>query len=195
MGLLTAPQKAAIADDPVYRQVWYIAVPVASGSPNFVLTAIHDDDGGPYCVIDPGNREMSAYNVTMKEPGKLSSGLYRVVLDNSDGEFYPGGENWKYRDYDGNLIYQANNVECRIYHYVYVRVDGAWSSLSFLGYVGRINQIDYDDDRKTATLTATMPTAVDLETEQELNDYTAIAIDCTGLTDPIYGSTEANQYD
>jgi len=195
MGLLTAAQKAAIAADPVYRQAWYIAVPLFGGSSNFGLNAIHDDDGGPYCVIDPGTRETSAYNVSTQEPGKLSSGLYRIVLDNSDGGFYPGGEYFRRYNDDGDFIYQANNVECLLYHYVYVRVDGAWSSLSFLDYVGRINQVDYDDDRKTAILTATMPTAVDLETEQELDDYTEIAIDCTGLIYPIYGSTEANQYD
>ena len=195
MGLLTSAQKAAIAAGAAVRQRWYIYRPTSSGSTNFTGTEIQDDDGGPLSVVDPGSRDLSAYNVSMAEPGKLGAGLYRIVVDNSGGDFYPDGEVWKYRDYDGNLIYHASNVECRLYHYVYVLVDGAWSALSFLNYVGQINQVDYDDDAMVATITATTPSAVGLETEQEIEDYTEIEIDASGLTNPIYGGVKGSNMD
>jgi len=182
MGLLTAAQKAAIAADPVYRQVWYIAVPSDSGGINFNLLAVHDDDGGPYRIIDPGTRETSAYNVSMQEPGNLSKALYRVVVDNSDGALYPGGSLQVVTDYDGNVTYTATAIECRLYHHVYVRVDGAWSPLSFFSYIGRVNDIAYDDDRKTATITSTAESAVALDTEQRLDDVVTFDVDASSVS-------------
>lgn len=146
--LLTASQIAAHEAGAPVRQVWKIYVPASSGSTSYGVVTIHDDAGAEKLVTDAGSRMIEAYNQSMKEPGRLSSGLYRIQVANDGGAFYEGGASFK------NGSYEASPYECHLGHEVYILVDGSWSQMTGVTYRGHITEMTYDDTRKAATLTA-----------------------------------------
>ena len=74
MALLTTGQRLALQDHARIRQVWKIHVPRAAGSTTFDAVTIHDDDSSTNRVTDAGMRECFAYNVSLRDPGKLEVG-------------------------------------------------------------------------------------------------------------------------
>lgn len=182
MGLLSANEKAAIAGAPVYRQVWVISVPRASGSATFDNVTIHDDALGPYCVKDSGKLDLSAYNVSMQDPGRMASGLFRFEVDNSDGKFNASVGGAGQHFYNTTGTYAAMPSECKMSHYVYAKVAGAWDQLAMLSYGGMILSVEYDDNNQTAVIEAKCHVAVALDGawEQGDGDETASSVDILG---------------
>lgn len=158
MGLLTGTQYDAIADGrPLYRQRWLIGVPDGAGG-DITWTVVHDDLAGPHRVVDAGSRETMAYNLSLANPGRMPAGLYRFVVANGDGLFYPttSANYW----YESVADYQATPQECYVHHQVYVRVARTdnpavdWSLLEMCEYLGRVVEIEQDDVRQTMTITS-----------------------------------------
>lgn len=164
MGLLTTAQKAAIVGEKptVYQRV-DIYIPQAAG--NFGLNTddylIHHDLLGPRLVEDFGRLVVEAYNQSMAKPGKLSAGHWSFTCDNSSGLFYPSATAncW----YNSAASYQADPVECRLEHRVYVWTSAGWSELTMLYYYGHVQGVTYDDNKKLATIEAKAMAALELE--------------------------------
>ena len=151
MGLLSTDEKAAIATlRPTYRQAFAISVPRASGSSTFDAGTIHDDMNGPYCVIDANSRDVEGYNQSLAVAGNLTSGMYRFAVGNSDGMFYPAtAGNWFY---NSTGSYQATPSECQFLHNVYVKMGSSWSLLNMVAYSGKIQSVEYDDNKMEAVI-------------------------------------------
>ena len=137
MGLLTAGQLAAIPGGK-FRQKWTIIH--ADGLISFVL---HDDDGGPQTVIDPGSRTASAYNVSLQSPGDLAAQTYQFTASNASGQLYHTGTGSYF--YDVSKTAWVPPTTAVVKHQVYVWASGAWSELPCSPWVGRIAHIEYDD--------------------------------------------------
>lgn len=159
MGRLSADTIAAIAAGATTRQTFTIYAPASAGSATLASTLIHDDLAGPVRVIDAGQYEVEGYNVSMAEPGRLTSGLYSFAVDNSDNLFdiATGGNYW----YNGTASYQADPVECFVQHVLKVLVDGTWTDV--LTYYGKVTDVDYDDSARTATISSIAIAATLLE--------------------------------
>ena len=151
MGLLSADEVTAIATKkPVYRQAWAILVPRASGSTTLDAGTIHDDLNGPECVVEPNTRDVEGYNQSMAVAGNLTSGMYRFTVKNPDGMFYPSTvNNWFY---NSTGTYQASPAECQLLHNMYVKTGTTWSLLGMVAYGGKIQSVEYDDNKKTAVI-------------------------------------------
>lgn len=163
MGLLTADQKTAIDTKSVYRQVWIIHVPRASGSSTTDDVKIHDDDGGPLSVIDAHQYDVEGHNQSLANAGGLTTGMYRFDVKNADGLFNAsvGGAGQYFYNTTGS--YAAMPPECKLSHYVYIRVAGAWNELTMLAFEGVIQSVEYDDNKKTAVIEAKSEIAIVLE--------------------------------
>jgi hypothetical protein len=148
---LTTAQKTAIASGPRYKQVWTVYVPQTVGSTTYDALTLDDSVNGVGGihgrVIDAGQRIVEGYNQSLAEPGRLSNGLYRIVCDNSDNLMYS-------YFWTSTTPYVATPVECDLKHQVYVWSAGAWSELTCVQYRGRIQSVEYDDDKETATVEA-----------------------------------------
>jgi len=148
MGLLTADQKTAIAAGAPVRQVFKLYGPTTSGGDPTVEYLLHDDDGGPLRVTNAGRRTVEAYNVSMKEPGRLGLSSYTIVCHNSDGYLSPYKEPlnaWQFETQpDPPIVRQAQPRECLLKHQVYVLVAGAWSEITGVAYTGRILEPRFD---------------------------------------------------
>ncbi|RKZ11817.1 hypothetical protein DRQ53_15560 [bacterium] len=163
MGLLTAPQIAAIGNAPVYRQVWIIHVPRSSGSSTTDNVTIHDDDGGPDTVLDPNQYDVEGYNQSLAVPGNLTSGMYRFTVRNSDGKFNASVGSAGQYFYNTTGTYAAMPSECKLSHYSYVRVAGSWSELTMSAHESVIQSVEYDDNKKTAVIEVKAASALALE--------------------------------
>ena len=161
MGLLTAAQLTAIEGTPLYRRGWRIHVPRAAGSATFDTVVIHDDDGPGSCVENAGSREVEATNQSLAEPGRLTRGLYRIAVSNEGGAFYTSSIGNHF--YNTTGTYQADPVECRLQHQVYVLAAGAWDELDMVAYTGLIQGVEYDDNQNSVTIEAVALAAVALE--------------------------------
>ncbi|HOX27476.1 MAG TPA: hypothetical protein PLL30_17185 [Candidatus Krumholzibacteria bacterium] len=176
MGLLAAAVRAAIEAGAPYRHRWFVSVPYEAGVAPTVNNELHDDlaytDSGGVtrrCVIDPGKRIVEAYNKSLSVPGELSRGYYAIGCDNSDGRFYvtTAGNVWYSTSGDG---YQANPVECHLNHWIYVLAapdapadPDSWARIYPITYRGKIVNVAYDNDQKTATIEAIGLAALALE--------------------------------
>jgi hypothetical protein len=166
---LTQAQLDAIEAGQPTRQAWDIQTPASSGSGSFTATSIHDDDGGPFLVVDAGKYEVEGWNVSFASPGKMPTGLYRFTVDNGDSKFSPEttGNYW----YDTGGTYQAMPIECRTAHSVKIKLlDGTWSEILY--YVGEVLDVQYDDVKKTATIEARAMAAGFLEYKFTADDGT-----------------------
>jgi len=149
MARLSADEIAAIAAGQPVEQDWTVSVPQASGSSTFAAVRLHSDTGGPYRVTDAGQYTVEGYNVSMAEPGRLRSGMYRFTVDNGDGYLssYSSTNVW----YNTSGSYQADPIECRVAHRVRVRLlSGSWSEILY--YVGLVDDVQYDETNGTATI-------------------------------------------
>lgn len=183
MGLLTADQAAAItAYAPRYRQTWIVWCPASSGGDLVANNTLHGDaPGSPDRVVDAGRRVVEGYNVSMREPGRLTSGHYAITVDNSDGVLYPTTTNNIWYNTAG---YQADPIECDLEHRVYVQLlDGTWDQLDMVRYRGRVMDVTYDEDRQLATIESLSLAALALqETWQESDGFDwDIGVDVRGL--------------
>jgi len=170
MGLLTADQRLAIESGSVrYRQRWLIGRPASAGSDDFAWLMLHDDLTGPIRVTDPGERETEGYNQSLRNPGRMPTGLYRIAVANADGLMYTttAGNVWL------RGAYQCDPLECRLAHVVYVRLaDGTWSEMTMVSYIGRVVSVDYSDDRVDATITSRALVVDSLERQWLMTDGT-----------------------
>ena len=127
------------------EQKWQILAPQSAGSATFQTTTIHDDGTTTKCVTDAGSRKVTAFNVSLAEPGKLSIGRYSFVVDNTSGMAHPTTSgNWFY---NSTGAYQAQPQECLVKHFVYV-IDITTlnrTELTCVRYYGRIIDVEYDD--------------------------------------------------
>ena len=164
MGLLSANEKTAIQGEPVYRHIWKILVPQAAGSGTVQSNTIHDDVDGPICVTDPGEYAVEGVNQSLGVPGNMTSGMYRFEVANGDGLFYTATSgNWFYNTTGS---YQADPIECDLQHIIYVKIaDGSWSLLEMLSYEGKIQDIEYNDNTRTAVIEAKAIAAVAMDYE------------------------------
>lgn len=156
MALLTAAQKTAIANGNKWRHKFYVVIKHEAGGDLEDAITIHDDISPTLQrVIEGGLGKyvISGYNVALADPGQLSSGLYTIECDNSDGYFYTAtaANAWFY---DGSPDYQNDPVECGLSHAVYVWDGSAWSEITPLYYSGRIIDCQFNDDKKTVTIQA-----------------------------------------
>lgn len=145
MGLLGALLEHVEAGARI-RMVWTLQVPRESGGTTLDDVVIHDDDpteNDVRSVIDAGEREVWAYNVSLAEPGKLEVGQYQFVVANPDGLFYTATTGNYF--YNSTGSYQADPQECFVNHQLYVRVGGYWIEASNLAYIGKIESIKYHD--------------------------------------------------
>lgn len=154
MGLLTADQKTAMASErPLYALRVDIYVPASyGGTPTLgVNNLIHADRSGIYSVVDAGRVSVEGYNLSLAEPGRLTSGHYAITVDNSSGKFYPTTSgNWFY---NSSASYQADPIACWLSRNFYIRLaSGTWSELTMLQYIGKILTVTFDDDRQQATI-------------------------------------------
>ena len=144
MGLLTAAQKLAIPGART-RQRWRIGVPISAGSGSYDWKALGDTDSGEYNkrVVDAGSRDVSAYNISFAEPGKMRVASYTFVCSNDDERLSPSGFNniWS----NDSPPYTAAPIECLVEHLFYLWVAGAWGELTMLSYKGKIQNIEYDE--------------------------------------------------
>lgn len=160
MARLTADQRAAIVAGQPVEQDWTVSTPRASGSSTFDDTTLHSDTGGPYRVIDAGQYTVEGYNVSMAEPGRLTSGLYRFTVDNGDGYLSPESTTnvW----YNSSGTYQAMPVECKLTHRLRIKeLDGTWTEL--LSYIGQVQDVQFNEAQGTAVVECKSLTAVALE--------------------------------
>lgn len=166
MSILSPAEKIAITAGLPTRQTWSIYVPRSSGSSTFDAVTIHDDDGGPRCVQKAGRYVVEGFNVSMQRPGRLSTGLYRFVVDNSDSAFSPEAatNHW----YNSTGSYQAYPVECHVEHKLYVLAAGSWSTL--VSYRGIVQDVQYDEHKREATIEARALAAVGLERKFTVDD-------------------------
>lgn len=154
MGQLTADQKTALSGERrVIALRFDIYVPGAyGGTPSAgVNNMFHADRSAVYSVVDAGRVTVEGYNVSMADPGRLTSGHYAITVDNSTGLFYPTtASNWFY---NASSSYQADPIGCWLSRNIYVRLaDGTWSELAMMQYTGQILSVTYDDDNERATI-------------------------------------------
>ena len=147
MGLLGTYQMNGILAGNRIRQRWRILHPTDSTHAVYNWATIHDDDDSQYrCVIDPGKRKVSGYNISMAVPGELRVGDYSITVDNSSGFFYPGttDSHWSFT-HDIYPDYLADPQECLLQHNVYVWLDGAFREIYPAAYTGRVVDVIYND--------------------------------------------------
>ena len=183
MGLLTSPQKTAIGDAPVYRQRFHVHVPRSSGSSTTDDFEIHDDDGGPFLVLNAGKYDVEGYNQSLAHAGNLTSGLFRIEVSNKDGIFNAsvGGVGQVFYNTTGS--YAAMPSECSLSHETYVRISGSWVELTMVVFEGPIMTVEYDDNNGTAVIEAAAQVVVKLQRQWNTDDGAEYAsgLDLGGL--------------
>jgi len=195
MGLLTAGQLAAIEGGARVRQVWKIITPdqADKDSATWTTYTIHDDAGSEKCVTDAGKRKVTGYNISMAVPGELRVGDYSITVSNPDGLFYVDQYPGYFWGTDGiSSSYYADPQECLLRHEVYVMVDGAWSEITAVRYIGRIVDITYDDGGNhdgAQPGTATISSENNLVTELLRYEWTEDDGDDTDTTINLYQDT------
>ncbi|RLA55169.1 MAG: hypothetical protein DRR04_14990 [Gammaproteobacteria bacterium] len=172
MGLLNGAETAAIDDAAIYRQVWTIEVPRVAGGSTFDGVTIHDDLTGQNCVIDPGHIDVEGYNVSWQVPGNMTSGMYRIEVDNSSGLFLPTmvGDSHDSHFMNSDNGYRAHVDQCFLSHTTYVKTGTSWSELGMVYYYGHIESVEYDANKKTAVIEAISVAARFLKGEWEEDD-------------------------
>jgi hypothetical protein len=158
VGRLSSAIFSAIAAGSPVRQAWKIYKPRSAGGTSLDSVTIHDDIGGPSAVTDAGTYEVEGYNVTMQEPGRLTSGLYSFTADNSDAMFCSAASS----NYWFNAVgdYQADPVECFVEHKLMIHDGSSWVNL--VEYYGKVNDVHYDETAKTATVSSVAVAALSL---------------------------------
>lgn len=185
MSKLTEAQMAAMGDRPRYRHTWEILTPDShqGNTPDladFDAQTIHDDDGGPYCVTDRGEIEVEGYNISLNNPGELSTGMYTIVADAGDDLFQYGNTAGYF--YNVSASRAAYPQECLLRHRVYVWASGSWSQIH--QYLGRIQSAEVTSLRSaagtlkpaTVTITARAYAACLLDREWTKDDATVTTL-------------------
>lgn len=130
------------------RQRFALYLPGSAGGEPTNLVLLHDDSTSTVRVTNPGRRSSEAYNVSMRDPGRLSLGQYVIECDNTDGRLsqYAADTIWD----DGG--YLADPKECLLKHQLYVLVAGAWSEITGIAYTGRIVDVLHDVAAQTCQI-------------------------------------------
>lgn len=160
MGLLTAAQLTALeAGAKIAHKVEVICPRSPVGYEYWTTNLIHDETSGTgvRCVESLGARANSVGNISPKSYGSVETTRCEFVIDNSDGKAHRESVDSDGMFYSTNYIssgYMEDPRSCHIKHYRYVKVAGAWSELPGSPWVGKIQEVVYDEYGETATIIA-----------------------------------------
>ena len=153
----------AIAAGAAMASVFKLRVPNAAHTVWYegLFDDVHGVDGLPRArVIRAGRRKHEVWNTHPKLKRNPRAITWTIEVANDDKWWHPG-VGTAFRPVVSS--YQAPPQECYLTHFVYVDINGTWTEMTDLAYIGEITKLEH---KPTVQDDTPVPTTMLLSTEQ-----------------------------